>query len=244
MNKWIGFEQGSDDAKLHIIAFSYAGGTANIYKNLFNSTLYNEIKITGIDIPGHGKRIREKRYTEIKSLVKKMVVDLDYLYKKNIVLMGYSLGGILAYELANYWQKNNRVIKALIIIARIPPHLADYEEKRGSYNRIQMRDSVIQLGGVPSEVIQANELFEYYLDILEDDFKLVDSYKRRSISYGEYPIITYGGISDKEAKFIDLREWNKYTSNFKIRIFEGNHFFLEKNKNIVAKQILKDLHDL
>lgn len=243
-NKWISFEQGNNAAKLHIIAFPFAGGTANIYKDLFNNNLYSNIKITGIDIPGHGKRIRENRYTKIDLLIKKMITDLDCLYEENIVLMGYSLGGILAYELANYWQNNNKFIKAMIIIARVPPHLNANEEKRGSYDRLKMKNSVIQLGGVPSEVIEENELFDFYLDILEDDFKLVDSYKNNSTLYSKYPIIAYGGLEDKEAKFIDLCEWDMYTSNFKIRIFEGDHFFLEKNKDVIAKQIMNDLSKL
>lgn len=242
LEKWIAFHIGNKYSKVRIIAFSFAGGSAMIYKKWFTKKELNNIEVIGIELPGRGKRINETRYKHIDDVLAELYPIIDSLYTKDTIIVGYSLGGILAYELAVYLQNKNKYLKALAIIARVPPFLSDKEEKRSLYDEKELIESIKRLNGTPEEVLNSKDLFDFYLQIMKDDFLLVDSYDHKYHNKIYSPLNVYGGIDDKEANFIDLYEWKRYAGNdFNLRLFDGDHFFASRQSRSFVQQLLKDI---
>lgn len=244
INDWIAFHIGTPSS-LRVIAFSYAGGSAMLYKNLFNPKDLNNIEVFGIEIPGRGKRFHEKRIVNIYDLIEKLKLVVDPLYTpKNTIILGYSLGALLAYEIALYLQEQGKLLHALCIIARTPPHLSNSKEKRGNYSNTELKKAMIKLNGTPQDILNSEDVLKFYLEILKDDFKLVDSYCFKKIKILSSPLYIYGGLYDNEVSFLELNQWNKYTkSNFKLRLFNGNHFFVNNCSEIFVNQLLNDLKE-
>lgn len=240
--KWIGYRRFIKNYKLRIIAFPYAGGNAMAFKKLFDAFDDIGCDLISIELPGKGKRLNENACTSMSELLDKLYPIMKKLYCDNLVLLGYSMGAIIAYELAVRFQMEGLSLKSLALIARTPPHFNNQEMKRGKMNDEQLKRSMIQLNGTPREIIESQEFLKYYMRIFRNDFILIESYKPDKQIKISSPLLIYGGINDSEAKFLDLYKWRYYAGDqFTYRLYSGDHFFINQNIKRFIALLLNDI---
>jgi medium-chain acyl-[acyl-carrier-protein] hydrolase len=102
-----------------------------------------------------------------------------------------------------------------------------------------------QLQGTPDNVLENAELMELFLPILRADLQLGETYRLPAAERLDCPISAFGGLEDAEASREELQEWSAYAgSEFKLRQFPGNHFFLNSAQDLVTAAVANDLESV
>ena len=99
-----------------------------------------------------------------------------------------------------------------------------------------------RLNGTPDELLKNRELMDIVLPSLRADFALYESYRYSSEPPLNCPISTFGGMSDEKVSHRDLQAWRDQTNgSFSIRMFPGDHFFLQTAQPLVLQALSREL---
>src|SRR5712692_2211820 len=100
-DRWIGLRRRARTPRLRFITFPYAGSGASAYRRWLTDLAHEDwLDFVVVQLPGREKRISEPPYTEIGPLLGELEWVLSALVDLPYVLFGYSMGALLAYELA------------------------------------------------------------------------------------------------------------------------------------------------
>jgi len=98
------------------------------------------------------------------------------------------------------------------------------------------------LGGMSDAVLQEPALLELALPILRNDFALLVAHRETNRTVLNCPIKVYGGSRDSLANREQLAAWRRYTqSDFSLRLFNGNHFFMNTSRGQLLATLKSDL---
>ncbi|EMY6536364.1 thioesterase [Salmonella enterica] len=226
------------DDIIQLFCFPYAGASASIFKS-WQSFLPSHIEVVGIQYPGHGSRISEKPYSSSNDIVNEMLNNIFNFQKKPFALFGHSMGAMIAFDLAK------RIVTSLkqkpihlFISGLAPPQL----RKINNFNKTRTNNELInlmeQLGGTHSEILSNKELMGLILPALRSDFQIADNWFVEDVFDLSIPLTILGGDADNEVPEESLTYWSAYTTKkTTIKIYSGDHFFINTNKY----QILNDI---
>lgn len=90
-----------------LFAFPYAFGGANIYTKI-EKYLDKEIKLLPINYPGHESEWMRNPCNTIQGIAEDVYRKISENLDEDYALLGYSMGGIVCYELYQLLHKNNK----------------------------------------------------------------------------------------------------------------------------------------
>ena len=208
-----------------LFLFHYAGG--NIYSfNFLKKYLDPYFEVISLELPGRGKRMSEDLIKDRELAVQDQFNEIIKYRKKGskYALYGHSMGAIVGFELVKLLNKNEDSPVALIVSGNPGP--GEFRDQvRYNLNGEDFILALKELGGIPNEVYETKELFDFFEPILRADFEIVErSIKELS---GEINCPIYCAMGSKE-KYVDkISNWQNFTKkNFEYKIFEGGHFFI------------------
>lgn len=226
--------------KIKLFCIPYAGGSATVYRRLFN--LLNEnIEIKLLELSGRGIRFSEP-------LISDMNETVNDLFEKNktefmegpYAIFGYSMGSWIAYELMHKIKKEKL---AEPVHAFFGAQQAPSIERTDNYHTLPQRaflKAVADLKGMPEEILENKELLDIFLPILYSDYQLVEKYpyiegkEKLNCSF----TILEGTQDTFDRNGIEC--WSKETNGeCVIRYFEGGHFFIY----VYAKEISEIINE-
>ena len=89
-------------------------------------------------------------------------------------------------------------------------------------------------GGLPDELVENKEVFEFFEPIIRADFELLEKKTFWKEQIIQAPIHALMGSEEEFANSIS--NWKNYTmSDFSYEILEGDHFFIYKNARKCSK---------
>ena len=165
-------------------------------------------------------------------------------------LFGHSMGGMLAYHLANKLVGINSLLPLhLFISGRGAPHVKRTREKKlHLLDTPQFINEVIDIGGTSLEVFQHQELVETLLPVLRNDFKLAETDFDDKITPLNTDISIFLG-EEEELTIAQSMGWKKHTiKTCNFHYFNGGHFYLHDqisqivdtiNQTLSTKDVLK-----
>lgn len=222
-----------------IICFPYLGGYANSF-NDFTSEIEEDIDIWSINPPGHGRSTRDP-FQDLKSMLDLYYVEIKKIIKPNAVFFGHSMGGIIAYFLAQKINEENdyptKDITLVLSSCNTP-----YEFKVKSYSKLSNDDLIKQMikyDGIPEQLIQERRLLEYFLPVFRADFKILENSANYRYTKSNYPVYFIWGDNDQIVPINAAFQWSKFfEKDIKmITIKNGNHMFIHNKANIVARHL-------
>lgn len=152
-----------------------------------------------------------------------------------MVLFGDCMGAILAFEIARQLRRSNAFLPANLIVSSYPcPDLPRTSPKFHNAPTETFRKHLLDVGGIPPEIVEDDELFSLILPTLRADFEAFESYKyipEPPLALDLYAII---GEANPYVSVSVLEGWKRQTcQNFFMRTFRGGHFFLQGNQAVL-----------
>ncbi len=241
---WLILRQPNDKAKIRFFCFPFAGGGPHIFGE-WSKYLPTWSEVGIIQLPGHGKRLFEPPFKRIEPLIESLSAALIPFQDKPFACFGHSMGAILVFELARFWRKNAMKTPQIIFVSGCAaPHVYKVEKPVYNLPDSDLISELKLLGGTPLELLEDSEMMQLLLPTLRADFELMHHYRYQPEEPFEFPIVAFGGDSDQSVDGVHLKAWCEQTNTeFSIKIFGGDHFFILSQTLPLLEKINKELVD-
>jgi medium-chain acyl-[acyl-carrier-protein] hydrolase len=246
--KWFTARKANPNATLRLFCLPYAGASGAVFRS-WQDGLPQAVEVCPVELPGRWSRVDEPLVDQLGPLVEALVGALRAYLDIPFVLLGCSMGGLIAFEVARQLRRASLPMpEALFAVARRAPHLRPMRALEAS-SQLSDADLVRSLTqarlAVPAAVLDNPELRAALLPPLRADLRLLESYRFVTEPSLDCPIFAYGGDNDPGATVSELDAWATHTSaRFARRVFAGDHFFFNTAAAEVLAAVRQDLERL
>lgn len=217
--------------KIQIFLLHFAGGSIYSYEFLKNE-LIDDFEYYPLELPGRGKRNDEGLLYSKEDTIQDYFGQIKSLRNNNpYIIYGHSMGATLGVSVAKKMEEIGDAPEFLIVSGNPGPGINSSEEKRFLMDDFQFKIELRKLGGIPEEVLDNEELYEFFAPIMRADFQVLenDDFSEKGLKVN-VPIMALMG--DEEENIDRIENWNHFTTNdFSYKILPGNHFFIYKASN-------------
>jgi len=226
--------------KIRLFCIPYAGGAAAAFFK-WKTLLDQRIELIPIELSGKGARFHEPLYSSVEEGVNDIYEKIQRQISNGpYVLLGHSLGALLAYALTvKIREENKKMPEHLFFSGMGSPFVKrKNKDKYAVLNDKDFIKSVIKLGGTPAGFFDEPDLCKMFLPILRNDFKLAmtDFVGQNPVPFNCNISILLGkneNISTKAAT-----AWQDCTNKlFRLHYFKGGHFFINEDLEEVIRTI-------
>jgi surfactin synthase thioesterase subunit len=227
-------------SKPQLFLLHYAGGDKNSFRPLIEN-LQPFFQIEVPELPGRGDRMAEPFYKNKQEAVADLLAQIKKRRQKDIpyLIYGHSMGAVLGFEICYAMEKYGDAPEHFIPTGYPGPKIKNKLPIAG-LPRTEFFAEVRKLGGLSDEVMEIEELLDFFEPMLRADFSLLEN--KENILFDEKiqtPI--YAVMGNNEQYALNIRNWANYThSGCECQIVNGNHFFINQNFNYLA-QVIKNL---
>lgn len=228
----------------YLFCFPYAGGTAQVFNSWQAAfALSPGIQVCAVQYPGRGNRMREPAFTDCRLLVEAFLPYMLPLLDKPFALFGHSMGAIIAFEVARALRREWGLQPAhLFVSGRRAPQVPARRSQAYNLPDNELAERLRSLNGTPREVLEDAELMRLVLQIVRGDLALTETYVYTEEPLLTCPISVFGGSTDPDVDHEDLAAWREQTTGTcSLRIFEGDHFFIQSSEADLLRIMLQEL---
>lgn len=180
-----------------VVCFPHAGGAASAFRLLADHA--PELEILAVQYPGREERFQERHPGSITELAAEAAAAIQAETSagrmSSYVVLGASLGGLVALETARRMSAISLAPDALIVLGSPPPHLT-----RASLEIATDDDALLDLlaesSSTPEMLVASREAREHYLGILRLDLAARNRYARARPEPLPIPVLTLHGRQD------------------------------------------------
>ncbi len=210
--------------EMKIICLPFAGAGFYSYRPIFAQDPYFEPLFCAL--PGRERRYGEPMPGNLYDAAEDLYRQLSGSLSGEYVLWGHSMGAELARLLLERIQNEGSVLPVHLFVSGRQAPSVDKRNKRYLLPRDQFRDALRTLGGVPAEIMENDEVMDFFEPILRSDFKMIETFFEPELTPLSIPVSVMIGDTDE----VDIREatpWEQITKgSFDLKVFPGNHFFI------------------
>ncbi len=239
---WLAYHRPLPQARLRLFVFHHAGGAASAFRPWAARLQPYEIELCPVQLPGREARINEQPYRDLKPLVEQLGKVLTPYTDLPFALLGHSMGGLIAFYLAQHFQQRARHPQRLIVSAATPPRGGQPQAPIHQLPDGAFLAEVGRFNGLPAELLQNRELLALHLPTLRADFALCERASALHAAVLHCPLSVYTGLHDHTMGEQVVEQWRQQTIGpVRVRKFPGDHFFLFKQPALVTRALVQDL---
>lgn len=218
--------------KPQLFLIHFAGG--NEYSFRFMIPYLKNFEVIPLELPGRGNRIKEPLLTDYERAADDIYQQIVSKQSSSPYLIyGHSLGAYLTLTVANKLEKINRAPACIIVSGNPGPGVRE-NRKRYLFEQDEFIKELRRLGAFPEQLIENKELFSFFEPILRADFELAEKEDVTPAKAINIPIYALMGSTEENTDKIE--NWKRFTnSGFQSEILEGNHFFIFKHGEYLAR---------
>lgn len=230
--------------KINVFCLHFAGGNKYSYREYVEKAPAF-LNLVALESPGRGARMKEPLISDINAMVNDLYRQIsDKVDKTPYALYGHSMGGLIAYLLTLKLRENNHTLPVHLFITGTtgPSATSRSEKKRHLLNQQEFLEEIRELGGMPDEILQNEEMLHYFEPILRSDFMISENYIHGNHAPLNIPFTVITGTNE-EMESEDIHLWQKETTcDIDFKKFPGNHFFIYKYTQEIVDILSKKLH--
>lgn len=227
-------------SKPQIFLLHYAGGDGNSFRPLIEE-LQAHFQIETPELPGRGNRMSEPPLKNKQEAIADVLEQIKRTRQKDVpyLIYGHSMGAILGFEICYALEKESDAPVHFVATGYPGPGIKD-TPPIADLPKTEFFAEVRKLGGISDEVMQYEELLDFFEPLLRGDFGLLENKNNQTPDIKiQTPIYAVMGKSEKYA--LSIRNWANYTeAACECQIVNGNHFFINQNFNYLS-QVIKNL---
>ena len=231
-------------AAARIVCFPHAGGGAGAYRRLATAVAARTAdarphELLAVQYPGRNDRIREGRIEELTELAAGAHRALAPLADRPLVLLGHSIGALVAYETARLLERDALRPAHLIASGAWAP-----TRVRGGTVHLRDDDGLIdeirRTQGTDPRLLDHRDVLAMALPVVRSDYKAVETYRHCSGPPLAAPVTALVGDRDPLVTVDEAAAWAEHTTGgFRLRVFPGgDHFYLTGHWAEVADHLV------
>ncbi len=184
----------------------------------------------------------EPAFTDCTALVDAFMPHLLPFVNKPFAFFGHSMGAIIAFEVARRLQQRGLKPARLFVSGRRAPQIPTSDRRTYDLPDAEFTEELRRLNGTPTEVLEHPELMQLMLHIIRADFTLTQTYTYTPGPPLNCPLSVFGGVKDVDVTTHHLEPWCELTTcGCSLKMFDGDHFFIQTNTAAVLKTIAEQL---
>jgi medium-chain acyl-[acyl-carrier-protein] hydrolase len=240
--KWLVSHPASGVPRVSLICFPPAGAGASAYAG-WRNLLPPDVDLFAVQLPGRENRFGETPLRSCTEIVDQLAPVIDGLAVRPVVLLGHSMGALLAFEVARWFQQQGRCAPALLITAgRAAPHLPPKLPRMHTLPDAKLIAQLKKLGGSPVSALDDPELASLLLPALRADLTVAETHGYRAPDPLNMPLLALSGRSDPLCRPADVEAWSRHTTmGFAHRCFAGGHFFIHEHEAEVVATVVSEI---
>lgn len=239
---WVRYRP-SASPRARLFCFPYAGGSAGLFRP-WPMKLPPTVEVVGLQLPGRENRLRESPPTDLAGTIEPMTAGLLPLLDRPCCFFGYSLGGLMAFEVARRLRGLNAAGPRRLIVAASEAPQCEHARNPPIHRRSddEFVAELRRFGGTPEAVFKSSELLQAILPMLRADFQMLETYQYVEESLLDVPIAALGGLTDDEVTPDRLAGWSDQTrGGFTMQFFPGDHFFLKTSLEPLLAAVVREI---
>jgi medium-chain acyl-[acyl-carrier-protein] hydrolase len=234
---WVAYRRASHATTWRLFCLPYAGGGASIYRS-WAEHLPSTIDVVPVQLPGREGRLGEPPCDRLDKLVDSLTHALMPMMSGRVALFGYSMGALIAFELARALRRSGCAIDHLIVAAAPAPHVPRTCARLQELPDAALLDTLRELGGTPEAVLANHEIMAMLLPTFRVDFAILDEYQYKDEPPLACPVTAFGGASDPEVSAEQLGAWRATTAGrFESHTFAAGHFFVHSHEGALLRHV-------
>jgi surfactin synthase thioesterase subunit len=220
--------------KPQLFLLHFAGG--NSFSFQFMKPWLPEFEFLSLELPGRGRRSREPLIRNFEAAAADIHRQIKRLLQPSrFLIYGHSMGATLALKVAGLLEKERQWPMQVIVTGNPGPGVKE-NKKRHLMEKQVFRDELKEIGGIPEEVLESEEMLEFFEPILRADFEVIEKEEEMVLAPIKAPIYAMMGSGEDQVEAIG--DWKNFTqSGFASTILEGNHFFIYRHAAQIAEII-------
>lgn len=232
---------GTKPALATLYIFPHAGGSATFYVPLAK-TFSADIHRVAVQYPARSDR----GLTQLPS-IPEFADEIFTLMAPSaptdrpVAFFGHSMGGLLAFEVALRFQSAGHPIEALFLSACAAPGHIRYQELQGS--DLDILNVVARVTGTNPDVLANDDFASRILPTLRS-VRAIAGYDRAPEVRVSCPIHAFVADNDLIVAEGNMTAWaDRTTTEFSLKKFAGDHFYLTEHLSELAKNVEEKLLD-
>jgi surfactin synthase thioesterase subunit len=229
--------------RVKLFCIPYAGGSAEIYQK-WKKDLNEEIELELIELSGRGKRSGESLYDKLENAVEDVYrIITSGMNGRPYAIFGHSMGNLIAFEVCHKMIEQGQQLPFQIFFSgRGAPNSQRRKEDIHLLPDPEFKKKLRELGGTPEDVLNNEELLNYFLPIIRADFKIVEQYRYVPRTHKLKSNITIFNGTRDDIRLDELIEWRNHTDKVcTFYNFRGGHFFINEYANELVQVINQSL---
>jgi surfactin synthase thioesterase subunit len=216
--------------------FPFGGGLAHTGKALSNA-LPADWAMAGIEGPG---RIRTggEPIPDIGALAAYYVDRLGDALLSNAILIGHSVGALVAGTVAQLLERAGKPARAVILGATRPPHTIPPGCPLSRMNDDELFDWWRGMAVDTRSGREDRQLFELHRTMIRADLSVYESARNRPLTWRSTPAMLVMGKDDAICPLPLADEWRRVEPGLRIEQCNGSHLFVLQNPKDYAAHIV------
>jgi surfactin synthase thioesterase subunit len=220
---------GDGDAPYHtsLLVLPHSGGNAHAYAP-WRELLPDGVRLLIGQYPGRGARFSEPLPETMADLVGPVLASLP-ADTDDLVVLGHSMGSLVAYEVVRALTDAGRPPRALIVSACRAPFLPNPSPVHPeNLDDDALVAAIKERGGTENGILDEPELRGLVLPSIRADFAIDDAYRSAPAAPLPCPVVVFGGSTDPVVPADALGRWAETTGGpVATHVLSGGHFYFQ-----------------
>lgn len=238
-NKWFPGQRGQPGARIRLFCFPYAGGSFTAFRG-WQAELSSDIDVRAVELPGRISRLREEPFRALAPMLDALMRALAPHTEEPFAFFGYSMGALIAFELARRFARDRRRAPShLFVAARPAPQLSTSTAVSSRLPDAELLDAIQRnYRPIPELALRDAGMRAGILSMMRADLAIMEGYSFQAAPPLRCPMTAFGATCDPLVDHEALAAWSEHTSGpFDVDVFPGDHFFLETQQSAMLRAV-------
>lgn len=223
MNTWWRCPHRRPAAPARIVCLPHAGGAASFFAR-WATAVGDEIEVVVAQYPGREDRLAEPMVDRMEELVSVLLEHLQPFLDRRVLLLGHSMGALVAHELACRIDPSEQDLVALFVSGMGAPGFRRPLDL-GSGDDEAILAAIDGLGGSTRALRESAELRRCLMPAIRTDLALVEDHLHAVGPLLTSPITAVVGNRDPRVHPSEAEAWARHTTGeFRLETLHGGHF--------------------